>query len=441
MLKKLFSGIGGFLAHDFVLKIISFILAVILWGVVSVSIYPTIERQVTNIPVKISLEGSYAQANSLEVTSVSDEYVTVAIKGQRGQIGDIKAEDLYADIDATGVMMAKQYTLPLKIDSTSDKVFDVVSITPSNVTVTFDKMVSREIELNALLDGMKLTAGYTAGDPVISPSTVTVTGPQAVVNSITNACVKVNIPNELSSTHEFTSNEIVLYNENAVISNDKGAVTFDRNTFTVQVPVFVHETLPLDVNIINVPENFDVDFFKSRLVFSSDQLDIAAPNEKIREMTSLVIGSINMREVDVGSTFSFSTENFLPAEYSNLSPVDSVTVSCPSEGITKRLIALQARDIQFINKPSNFNFSTTASGLSLFFVGDETQIAELSSADITAQIDLIDFDKQEGEHKMPVDIIISSYDKVWCIGNGSIATPKLIVNAEAVQEEYDQPIE
>ena len=420
--------------QDFKLKLLAFFSAVVLWAVVSISIYPTITRQIVNVPVEIDMEGSFAQSNYYEVTSKSLQFVTVVISGQRGQVGTITADDLVAKVDVSGVMMARTYSLEMNVECRDDRSFTVESVTPSTVTVTFDKMISRELPVTADLGDVHAAAGYTAGEPIVNPDTITITGPQNTVNSVTRAVVRINADHELTTTHEFTSSDVVLYNEKAVVANDNHVITYNRSSFTVQVPVSVRQTLPLDVNIINVPENFDVEYFESQLQFSITELDVAAPNDKVKDIESLNIGTINMGDVDVGKEFEFATENFLPEGYENLSPVDTVTVTCPSEGLTKRLIAVQAKDIMYINKPANFNFSTTASGLSLFFVGDETQMAELSSADITAQINLIDFDKQEGEHRMPVEILISSYDRVWCIGNGSIATPKIIVIAEAVPE-------
>ena len=136
-----------------------------------------------------------------------------------------------------------------------------------------------------------------------------------------------------------------------------------------------------------------------------------------------------MREVDVGSVFEFKAENFLPEGYENLTQIDSVTVTCPSEGIKKKAIAIKGKDIQFVNKPAQFEFDPVSSGMTLYVVGDEEQIDSITRDDITAQIDLIDFDMQEGDHKMSVGFIISSYDKVWFNGGDGVATPKIIVNA------------
>lgn len=434
MLDKISDYFKALFEKDNTLKVVSILIAIIIWMIVSITKYPTIERPIYNVPIEISLEDTYAQSNQLDVISVSQETVNVTVTGKRGQIGDLKAENLKAVVDVSNVMLPKEYNLSMKIVSDTNKEFEIKSIDPSTITVAFDKIVTKEFEISPQLENVKIASGYMSGDPIITPNIVSVTGPQDVVNSITKVCARVAPEQELSSTYEFTTTELVLYNNNAVISNDNQMLTFDKSSFAIQIPVYVRQTLPLEVNIINAPENFDLEYFRSQLEFSVDELTIAAPNDKIKDIPSLNIGTINMREVNIGSQFEFKTDNFLPEGYENLTQIDSVTVTCPSEGIGKKTIPIMGKDIQFINKPAQFEFTPVASGMTLFLVGDEEQIAELSSKDITAQIDLIDFDMQEGDHKMPVDFIISSYDKVWFIGDDGIATPKIYVTAELIRE-------
>lgn len=430
MVKKISEFFNSIFEKDSSLKIISIILAILIWAVVSITQYPVITKPFYNIPIEIDLEDTYAQADQLSVISMSDETVNVTITGERRDIGNLKAEDLRAVVDVTNVMQAKEYNLPMNIVTESGQELQVERIEPSSVAVVFDKIVSKEFEVTPLTDNIRIKQGYLGGDPVVSPSTVTVTGPEDTVNSITRVCAKVSAEAELSSTYEFTADELVLYNDNAVIYNEDKMLTFDKNMFAVQIPVFVRQTLPLEVNIVNAPANFDVEYFKKQLVFSVSELDIAAPNDKIRERTGLNIGTINMREVDIGSRFEFKTEDFLPDDYENLTQTDTIVVTCPSEGISKRTITIRGKDIQFVNRPIQFDFTSIASGMSLHLVGDSQQIEELSSYDITAQIDLIDFDMQEGELSMPVEFIISSYDKVWFNGGDSTAAPKIVVRAE-----------
>ncbi|MGN0665525.1 MAG: YbbR-like domain-containing protein [Huintestinicola sp.] len=425
---------------DSSLKVLSIVSAMMIWMIVSISVYPTINTIVYNVPVEIDLDGTYAQSNQLDVISMSTETVTVEIQGKRAQIGEIKTENLVAKVDASQVMLAKPYKLNLDVESLNGNDFEVLSITPSNVTVTFDKIISKQFEVSAQLDRVKVAGGYLMGDPVVSPSTVTITGPQDKVNAITKVCAAVTSNAELSSTYEFSAAELVMYNNNAVISNDDNMLTPDKTSFAVQVPVYVRQNLKLDVNIINAPDKFNIEKFRESLVFSADELSIAAPNDKIKDITTLTIGTINMREVDIGSetgtVFEFNTSDFLPEGYENLSGTETITVTCPSEGLEKKIIAITGSSIQFVNRPTQFDFEVIVSGMSLYFVGDKEQIESLTRADIIAQIDLIDFDMQEGDYKLPVDIAIPSYDYVWVLGSG-VDTPRVYVTATLKNTEED----
>ena len=431
-LNKFSELIKNVLAKDICLKIFSAILAIVIWFAVSVTMYPTIETVIYNVPVEVLLDGSYAQSNQLNVISVSHQTVNVTVSGKRSQVGDLKAEELKAAVDVSTVMLPRKYSLGMTIESESAKEFEVISISPSTVNVTFDKIISKEFEVTPQLENVSIAQGYMRGDPIITPNTVTVSGPQDIINSITSVAAAVSVDRELSSTYDFTARELVLYNNNAIISTESSMITFDKSSFAIQIPVFVRQTLPLDVNIINAPENFDLESFKEQLEFSINELTLAAPNDKIKDLLSLNIGTINMCEVNIGSVFEFRTENFLPEGYENLTQTDVVTVTCPSEGLARKTIAIMGKNIQFINRPSQFDFTPTASGMTIMLVGDEDQIAELSSADVTAQINLIDFDMQPGDHKMPVEFIISSYDKVWISSDNGVAAPKIYVTAEYI---------
>lgn len=434
MLKELSTRLTELVRKDISLKIISILLAVGVWAAVSITEYPIIETTFYNIPTTLSPEGTFAQANQLSAVNAPEQTVTVTISGERGKIGGIKAEDLTAWLDMSTVMLPREYNLPVKISCREETEFEIKSIEPSSVRVSFDKIISRELPVTPLVENASVAPGYMSGDPIVTPSAVTVTGPQNTVGSITDVRVRVSPDRVLDSTYDFSTDEMILYNRNSVIA-DTGMLSFDKTSFSVQIPVFVRKTLPLDVDIINAPENFDLDYFRSQLIYSIDELTIAAPNDKINERESLSIGTINMREVDVGSRFEFSTEKFLPEGYENLSQIDTITVTCPSRGLAKKPIVIMGKDIQFVNRPPQFDFVPVVSGITVSLVGDEKQIAEISSADITAQIDLFDFDMEEGDKNLPVDIIIFSYDRVWFSGKDGVATPKIYVTAKYIEIE------
>ncbi|MBP3268039.1 MAG: hypothetical protein J6M07_06945, partial [Ruminococcus sp.] len=162
------------LTSDRSLTVLSILLGVIIWAVISVAQFPNIERKYENVPIKVDLDGSYAQSNSLEAVDVSEETATVTIRGTRAAIGNLKSTDLVAYADIDNVMMAKTYDLQMDVRASDGREFNVTSIYPSTVKVSFDKIISKEIEVEPMVDDLKTAAGYVVGDIQITPATVTV---------------------------------------------------------------------------------------------------------------------------------------------------------------------------------------------------------------------------------------------------------------------------
>lgn len=403
---------------DTSIKLLSIGLAVIIWFVISISVYPTISKVLYNVPVTINMEGTFAEANSMRAQLSEESTASVYITGERRQIGNFDSESISLNVDTSTVTSPGEYLLPLEVVNTSGKEYTVDKIVPSNVMVKIDKIVTKEFTVTADIDSSSITVadGYMTKEPIfVSVNTIAVTGPEEQVESITDVVVTVSSaePLTLSSSYEFNSGDITLYNNNVKISNADGSLTLSRTNFTVQIPVFVRQTLPLEVSVVNAPDGFDVDHFKSQLTMSAEALDIAAPTDKIKDMTGINIGTINMREVDIGSTFTFNID--LPEGYENLSGLSTVTVKCPEEGLKKKLVAIREKNIQIVNQPSQFEFEFITSTLMPYFIGPEDEIDALTSTDISCKIDILnsDFDNQEGEYIVPTTFTISGSDKVW----------------------------
>ncbi|MDE5742200.1 MAG: hypothetical protein K2H90_07105, partial [Oscillospiraceae bacterium] len=110
VLRNVFYKVRLFFANlfekDVVIKIGSLIAAILIWFIISVTATPVIDMVMYKVPVVVSLDGTYAEAHGYQAMSMSEESVTVYIKGERGEIGNLKSEDLVAVASADNVMYA-----------------------------------------------------------------------------------------------------------------------------------------------------------------------------------------------------------------------------------------------------------------------------------------------------------------------------------------------
>ena len=124
-MKKIIDYIMNFfkkiLEKDLFIKILSLVSAVVIWFVVSINVYPTIDRVIYNVPIVIDMQGTYAEAHNFQVVSQTETEGTVYITGDRGQIGDLTNADLKIVASAENVINAADYNLPLTVECSSGK--------------------------------------------------------------------------------------------------------------------------------------------------------------------------------------------------------------------------------------------------------------------------------------------------------------------------------
>lgn len=268
-MNKVLNIITGFFKRmfekDFVIKIISIISAIVIWFIVSINVYPTIDRQIYNVPIVVEMQGTYAEAHNFQVVSQAVTEAVVYITGDRGQIGNLSSDELKIVASAENVINAAEYNLPLEVVCTSGKTFSVTKITSSDgktqldyIAVDFDEIVTKKISVKPKMDNVRIASGYIGDtdDVVVVPETIEITGPKDAVNDVSEAYIYVEADGELSSTYEYTSDSPVLYANDAPISEDSG-ITVNKTSFTVYVPVLQMQTLPLEVRITNAPESFN----------------------------------------------------------------------------------------------------------------------------------------------------------------------------------------
>ncbi len=430
LLRNISAFFSGLFEKNFFIQITSLVSAVLIWFFVSVSVYSTIE-DVFLIPVTVDITDTYAEANNYKVVEQSLEFVTVTISGDRGQIGGLEAEDFVAVVSAENVFSPEPYNLQLSIQCLEEVEFEVEKLSDSAVTVSFDEIINKEVPVKPLMrtSEVSIAAGFICDedDVAISPDTVTVTGPKEDVDKITSAYVHITAGHVLSETYDYVSEELVILEGRNEISNDD--LIFSNSSFNVHIPILKTQVVSLAVRITNAPDSFNTEAFTEQLIFSDYELNIAAPGDEISDIPVIEIGAVDMREVDIGSVFTFYTSNFLPEGYQNLSEVNTITVMCPSNGLAKAQIHIRNSAIHIVNQPAQFDYEIIASGLTPYFIGPEEIISELSYIDVLAQIDLFsNTDLTEGDYKFPVLFSTPAYDDVWCIGTYGTLSPKATVS-------------
>ncbi len=392
--------------------IYSIIIAILMWFVISITIYPTTPKTLSNIPLEIDITGTSAEENDLSVISASAKNVTVTIKGERSRIGSLTADDLVAKAVIENVNSAGEKSLNINVTGKdSDVKFEVTEIKPSKVDVMFDRIDTREYDLTVNAPNITAADGLymDKSEFKVNPSVIEITGPSKQLDSIDKAQVYVDTKQEINTAYTFHSKDVVLYDKNeSKINTDN--LTFNSEDFTIDIPVYMQKELDFTYDIRYAPANFDVSSLNIEL--NVDKISLASPNDELQNIDTWSIGSIPLYDLDWDFNKSFTIE--VPSNYKNLSNVSTVTAKLNQEGLAKKTVTVN--DISIINAPSNYDCTVNTYGLTFDIIGPEDDIAEITEKDILVSVDLLKYTVQSSNFTADATISFPKYDKVWAVG-------------------------
>ncbi len=428
-----------FKSGNFYLMLFSIVLAFVIWIIMSLTVFPETTITLKEVPIDFSLDGSYADVAGISVMKTSVDTVNVVISGERYLIGDYTADDIHVTVNVDAVRATGSYELALVVTSVSGDTIEVEQIEPSTVKVDFDYMVTKtySVEDGTLVaDVSNLTAadGYIIdeGEITISPSSIELYGPQDYIDQITSVAVKVDNSAIIQSTMTSNLNSVILYSGNEEFTSED--VTIDNESFEVTVPVYLLRTIPLDITLTSNVDSFDLSSITYSINPSS--ITVRSQNENVNSITNINLDYISVNKITAGSVFTVSiAEN---ANYENISGIDTATVTFDLEGYAEKVVTVSNSQIYILNSTEDKVVSVEQAQIqNVILVGPEDVLEQISSSDVVAEIDMLDYANTTSSYTiMDLTIYVPGYDNVWSYG-----TYRVYVSIENVETEDEADAE
>lgn len=399
------------LYHDdrFVL-IVSVALAVLLWFIVVISVSPEVYQEVNNIPIEIDTESAILKDNGLRIIDVENLTANLTLYGERLHVGNLNSDDFRVVALLDNVTGSGKYVLQLEgyKNSVNEK-YKIVEISPSQIEVSFDKYITRKIPITADVVGAGSSDEYIIQSPVVSPSEITVTGPENEVSLITECVVSAEIKEELTATFIKTS-DIIMFDENGKEIKSTHIST-DIEKAQLRVPVLRKKSMPVSVEFLNVPNGFPVDEIKYAL--SEQTLEIAGPVAEIDAMETINIGFVDLKNLTPDSIFTFDIT--LPNGFLNIDNITNITADFSMEGVTTDTFVVNKFTV--VNPPQDFVITNVTKRINdVLIVGDKEILKNLKSEDIVVEIDLSDRELSAGQFSVPVNVVVKNNGATWAVG-------------------------
>ena len=306
----------SFFPRDSVLKIASFIIAIILWFYVILVVDPSVEIVVKDIPLR------YANQNVLEEKGLGlvvdpDATVELKISGSRKKIANIENKNIYATVDLANMNSVGTFTLPISI-SIPYEYDEIISKKPNNATVVIDEISTAEREVKIKTTG-SVANGYMAGTPVHSVEKVMLKGAESLVEKVAGVEAVLDFDGRTGEINDRERLYFVDSSGKRIPSEDVvyQAVTIDVDTVEINCPVMKLKTVPVSVDAAALGSGY-------KITLQPSNVTVYAENEILDELTEIVADAIDAEKLLVEGTQTLTLQ--VPEGVSMRDGIKEVTV-------------------------------------------------------------------------------------------------------------------
>jgi len=400
-------------------RVLALVIALITWIAVSMTQSPEVERVVKDVPVDI--DESVPSQLGYTAFGADDLHVDVTVFGKRYEVGDnvLTANDITVTANTSSVDSPGKYTLQLRaVSNDSDANYTIVAKSQDYIDVYFDTAKSVDVKLTADVDydgDLVDEDHYLTRAPILSKEKITVTGPTTQINKLDSVVAYVQSDNNLRSSETLTAKLEYLDDDGNEL---KYLSSSDEGSVTVTIPVYRKTTLPVSVGFTNVPSAYYVDNPLSVTV-SPTEMDVGVDPEKLRSMDSISLGDIDFNELSPGeNTFTFTAGDVQDGVALNEDDVYTVVVD--TGDVISNTLTLKTSRITFSGGDDDTTYSIDEDSLTITVVGPEEVLDDLKSSDLTAVVDLTDYDPDdEDTHTVAVAITIDD-EQCWVYGTYTV---------------------
>lgn len=209
----------------------TFLLALVLGVSVWLSAVTGADPDVQQVyPKPVSLE-VIGQDPSLVLTSDIPSTIDVTLRAPRSVWEELNAQEslITSVLDISGLSAGEHtQTIQLRIGT---RPVQVVRMAPETVTFTLEALSNQSLPVNLELTGQP-AVGFQAGDPIVEPTQIAISGPESIVRQASRARVVVN----LDRTREDIDGDfdIQVVDDNNTILN---GVTINPQSAHVTIPL------------------------------------------------------------------------------------------------------------------------------------------------------------------------------------------------------------
>lgn len=400
--------------NKFTLKVLSLIIAILIWLLVRNVDDPIVVRTFYEIPV--SIENASYFAENLEIPLLVDgkDTVKVRVKGARSVVSKLKKEDIKAVADMTQIISKDTTPIMVPVEVTGTGISDSdITVRPRNIQVDIEKQKSVEKTIAVSTGDTQPDKDYEIGNLKANPGKVTISGPETIINKIDKVVALIDVTGRKESNIEIKS-QLKIYDKNLDELSPKqleylNIKEISDNTIRIQAQFWkVKQNVKIKAEYSGEPKRgYEVDSIN----LVPDTISVAGTDEALKKLeqegNTLEIPGKYIDVTDKTGDFeqNIDLSELLPEDLKLVRDLNSSVIA------TVKILPYNSRDyevsvtqIEADNKAEDLDLVFQDEQITIRAKAKEQDLDSLSAANIQVQIDLNGYG--EGEYEVPVTVTL-----------------------------------
>lgn len=394
--------------------IVSLLCSLLLWEYVSGQNGKESTITLTGIQVEFAGQDALAE-RSMSVYEADTSTVSIRVKGARGDLSKLKSSEIKAVIDVSKIQqpndMSWTYDIvfPGNVDESS---LQILSRTPDTINFTIVKNSSKTIEVKGSFEGT-IAEECVAEELVFEPSTITIEGPEDMLNKVEYAWVTFGDSDlYIESTYSIDKGFSLVDKDGKPCS--ASGINMSSNFVTATQPILKTKELPLTVKLI---AGGGVTADDCEITVEPGTIKIAADSRLIDDKNSINLGSVDLASFNNNYEQVFT----IPLEdgIQNLTGTTEAKVKISVAGTHTKTFTTDNISCKNVSNGYSASIDTKEVEVTLR-AKDINKLNGIDASDISVVADLSDYGTTTGQVLVDGKVSVRGHKDVGAVGDVKI---------------------
>ncbi len=409
--KKNFSKLMQGLTENIGLKILSAVIAIVIWYVVVSYDDP---KETASYTVQVEVTNDSYIANGKRTFTVGEDYtsVVVYIKTNRSVLKNLQASNVVVTADLTQIvdLDTDPVYVPLQV-SCAGVNQDDITLSRTTIPIYIEDIASEKFAV--VVDQGDSTPGqnYEVGKLTASTESVTISGPESVIEKIGTVKATIDVSGMTEDGTVTADLSLLDKEQNELPSSSLDSLTFDGGVPNIEVSVTLWEKLS-GVKVVSEYSGSPADGYQvTDVTVLPSEIAVVGSSEALEELnenddTITIPGSmVSVEDADEDIDLTVDITELLPSDCRLASSTsDTVTVSLTILPDDSQEYTLDVEVVDCQGLDSNYMVSYDNTKIPVRVKRTDSAKKDLSTSDIELSIDLSGM--TAGEYTVPVEVTL-----------------------------------